>query len=256
MVAPAGTMSPGRSHRHPARLLLVDDDPALLEALSGTLETSLGHYRLDICETGMRAFDCVTAHHYDTIISDVNMPGMNGLEFLIQARRVRPQTPIVLISGHAEDDLIAKALDAGVDDFILKPIERDVFIRTIRHTLHLSRLRVLIERREGNIRRARARHLAIVDKIHQSNERWLNILTEKASHVDSGSRSGDALLQVEQVQRDVDLFKRKHFSHLALLDRFLLDATRAQRQLSEELNLVQDALRRLAFTRLQQRRLR
>jgi hypothetical protein len=69
--------------------------------------------------------------------------------------------------------------------------------------------------------------------------------------VNSVSLSGDPLMRLEQVQRDVDLFKRKSFRHLAVLDAFLLDATRAQHQLSEELNMVQEALRRLAFTRLQ-----
>jgi hypothetical protein len=49
------------------------------------------------------------------------------------------------------------------------------------------------------------RHLAIVEKIHQSNARWLNILRQKAIHGDSVSRSGDALLRLEQVQRDVDV---------------------------------------------------
>jgi DNA-binding NtrC family response regulator len=251
MVAPAGTMSPGGSRRQPARLLLVDDDPVLLHALSGTLANRLGHYLLDTCDTGIRALECVATHHYDTIISDVNMPGMNGLEFLIQAKRVRPHTPVVLISGHADDAVIAQAIDARVDDFIVKPIQRDVFIRTIRHTLHLSRLRLLIERREANIKQARARHVAIVDKIHQSNEQWLSILRQKASNVDSVSLSGDPVMRLEQVQRDVDLFKRKSFRHLAILDAFLVDATRSQRQLSEELNMVQEALRRLASTRRQ-----
>src|SRR6476619_6750335 len=86
-----------RRHR-PAHLLLVDDDPALLEALAGTLQLRLGHFTLDTCDTGMKALARVTAKHYDTIITDVNMPGMNGLEFLTHVRQVRPLTPVVLIS--------------------------------------------------------------------------------------------------------------------------------------------------------------
>ena len=86
----------------PARILLVDDDPALLEALWGTLQNRLDHFRLDTCDTAMKALDCVTARHYDTIISDIKVPGINGLEFLTQVRQIRPLVPVVMISGHAD----------------------------------------------------------------------------------------------------------------------------------------------------------
>ena len=142
-------------------------------------------------------------------------------------------------------------MEVGADDFIVKPIARDVFIRTIRHTLHLSRLHVLIERRQTTIRRAQARHVAIVDRLDQSNERWLNLLRQKATDVEGRTLSGDALRRLETVQRDAEGFKGRSLRHLATLDAFLVQATRAQRHLSEELNRVQEALRGLARSRLQ-----
>jgi CheY-like chemotaxis protein len=102
MVQQAGCISPHNIHsrRHrPAHVLLVDDDPALLEALAGTLQLRLGHFTLDTCDTGMKALARVTAKHYDTIITDVNMPGMNGLEFLTQVRQVRPKVLHVIPLG-------------------------------------------------------------------------------------------------------------------------------------------------------------
>ena len=123
MVEHAGSISPLTHPRglRSAHLLLVDDDPALLEALSGTLQLRLGHFTVETCDTAMKALACVTAKQYDTIISDVNMPGMSGLEFLTLVRQVRPLTPVVLISGHADHALVSKLIDAGAADFIAKP---------------------------------------------------------------------------------------------------------------------------------------
>ena len=64
MLEPAGSISQPANHRKPAHVLLVDDDPALLEALSGTLQNRLGHFILDTCDTGMKALECVAARHY------------------------------------------------------------------------------------------------------------------------------------------------------------------------------------------------
>ena len=70
-----------RSEVHHSHLLLVDDDPSLLDALSGALRLRLGHFTLDTCETSMKALNCVKAKRYDAIISDVNMPGIQGWNF-------------------------------------------------------------------------------------------------------------------------------------------------------------------------------
>jgi len=154
----------------------VDDDHALLEALAGTLQGRLGHFTLDTCDTRNEGVSRVTAKHYDTIITDVNMPGMNGLEFLTQVRQVRPLTPVVLISGHAEPAVVSKAIDAGAADFIVKPIERDVFMWTVRQTLNLSRLRLLSDHRLAIISRALEHYLRIVERLGHSNKKQIGSL--------------------------------------------------------------------------------
>lgn len=132
-----------------SRLLLVDDDPALLDALSGTLQIRLGHFTLDTCQTGMRALECAAATRYDLIIVDLNMPEMDGLHLLRKLKKARPHTPVLMISGHADQALIAEAFHMGVDDFITKPIDRDLFLRSVRQALDSSRLRLLQERQKA-----------------------------------------------------------------------------------------------------------
>src|SRR3982750_3309019 len=66
------------AQRHPmaelSHLLLVDDDPALLDALCGTLHARFGHFSVDACDSGARALELAKQQQYDTIIVDVNMP--------------------------------------------------------------------------------------------------------------------------------------------------------------------------------------
>ena len=245
----------GHSSIMPPRsaVLLVDDDPALLEALSGTLQFHFGHFTLDTCDTGMQALASVSATHYDTIITDVRMPGMSGLEFLARAKEAQPQTPVVLISGHADRTLVSKALEAGASDFIGKPIEREVFMRTVRQTLNLSRLCSLLERQQAMIGRARDHHICLVEKLSQSNERWLGLLAQAVAEDNSVDRPGDGLLRRETVEQQVDIFSRRADRHLAILDAFLAKATHEHRQTLEELNVAQETLRQLAITRLHDR---
>lgn len=253
MAEHAGSIS---SPTHPrllrsAQLLLVDDDPALLEALSGTLQLHLGHFTVDTCDTAMKALACVTAKQYDTIISDVNMPGISGLQFLIQVRQIRPRSPVVLISGHADHALVSKLIDAGAADFIAKPIERNIFISTVRQTLNLFRLQALLERQQARNDRVRDHYMSVVEKLGQSNERWLGLQAENIVKGDSGNRSADGLLRREKDGQRMEIFTKRATHHLTILDAFLFDAAQAHRQTSEELTMAKEKLRRLASTRLQ-----
>src|SRR5688500_12643498 len=78
------------STRKLSRLLLVDDDPALLDALSDTIELHLGPVSLDVSNSGTKALDLVRANRYDAMIVDVNMPNMNGLQFLTAVKYLQP----------------------------------------------------------------------------------------------------------------------------------------------------------------------
>jgi YesN/AraC family two-component response regulator len=255
MVEQAAGSSP--HHIHPRRLrraevLLVDDDPACLEALAGTLQHRLGHFTLDTSDTGTKALDYVTTKHYDTIIADVNMPGMNGIHFLRRVRQLRPLASVVMISGHADHALVATAIDAGAADFIAKPIERDILIYTVRRTLHLSRLRALLDHRRATIGRARDHYLSIVQKLGDSNERWLGSL-DSILKADAGGVPQGALFRQQKAEEQMDILTKRTTRHLAMLDAFLFNATQAHQQTAEELTIAEDRLRSLALTRLQGR---
>ncbi len=150
-----------------SHLLLVDDDPALLDALSGTLESRLKHIELDTCDSGTKALDLVRVKGYDTIIVDVNMPNMNGLQVLTAVKQLRPETPILMITAHADHGVMAKALAAGATDFIAKPFDREEFVRAVRHGLGLSRLQSIAVNLEERHRKTSKKLGFVREKLHQ-----------------------------------------------------------------------------------------
>jgi two-component system, sensor histidine kinase and response regulator len=135
------------------RVLLVDDDPALLDALSEALAIRLPATVTETCESGQAALEKLACARYDVVISDVKMPGMDGLELLARVQGIAPDIPVVLITGHGETDLAIRALRAGAYDLIQKPIDRDYMIASLMRAVEARRLRRDLEEKRAAIER-------------------------------------------------------------------------------------------------------
>lgn len=122
-------------------ILLVDDDAALLHALPQALYLRLQDVVVDTSDSALNALDLVRKNDYDAIVSDIKMPGMDGLAFLARIQEMRPDTPTLLITGHGDHGLAIQALRGGAYDFIQKPIERDYFVAALRRALQTRQLR-------------------------------------------------------------------------------------------------------------------
>src|SRR2546427_3213827 len=108
--------------------LIVDDAPALLAALPEALRLRMAGVTVDTADSGAAALDRIASQEYDAIVTDIKMPGMDGLALLSEIRARRPDTPILMITGHGEYDLAVRALRGGAYDFIQKPIDREHFV--------------------------------------------------------------------------------------------------------------------------------
>src|SRR5207247_2342357 len=91
--------------REEARVLIVDDDPALLQALPETLRLRMSGVAVDTADSAAAALDRIAARDYDAIVTDIRMPGMDGLALLAQIRARQPDTPVLMVTGHAQRDL-------------------------------------------------------------------------------------------------------------------------------------------------------
>jgi len=151
-------------------VLIVDDDLALLEALPEALRLRLGGVTVETADSGGVALDRIAVRDYDAIVTDIKMPGMDGLELLAEIRTRRPDTPTLIITGHGENELVVGALRGGACDFIHKPIDRDYLVTALQRAMatrearrrvkeqqlalehHLDTLEVVVEERAQGLR--------------------------------------------------------------------------------------------------------
>ena len=101
------------------RVLYVDDEKALLDIARIFLERTEG-FRVDVSESATAALELLANTHYDAIISDYQMPEMDGIEFLIRVRSVLGDIPFILFTGKGREEVVIKAIDNGVDFYLQK----------------------------------------------------------------------------------------------------------------------------------------
>lgn len=125
-----------------SRVLIVDDDAALLQALPQAIALRLPEVAVDTAKSALEALKCAKACEYDAIVSDIKMPGMDGLALIEHLHKLYPDIPTILITGHGERELAIQALRVGAYDFIQKPIDRDYFIAALQRAMqkhHMSK---------------------------------------------------------------------------------------------------------------------
>ncbi len=127
------------------RVLIVDDDPALLEALPEALRLRMSVLAVETCDSATEALGKIADEDYDAIVTDIKMPGMDGLALLDEIQKLRPETPTLLITGHGEHDLAVQALRRGAYDYIQKPIDRDYFTASLARAIERRGLARRIE---------------------------------------------------------------------------------------------------------------
>jgi DNA-binding NtrC family response regulator len=115
----------------PLSVLIVDDDVALLEALPEALRLRMGGVTVETADSAAAALTRMADRNYDVIVTDIRMPGMDGLKLLEEIRTRQPDTPTLIITGHGDNDLVVHALRGGARDFIEKPIDRDYFVAAL-----------------------------------------------------------------------------------------------------------------------------
>lgn len=103
------------------RILVVDDEKEVRETLSEMIE-GLG-YAVRVAENGVEAIDRIKKEKIDLIITDLSMPQMNGLELILNAKRINPNIPIAVISAYGSAENTTYALTRGAFNFIAKPFK-------------------------------------------------------------------------------------------------------------------------------------
>ncbi|KZZ19416.1 sigma-54-dependent Fis family transcriptional regulator, partial [Oleiphilus sp. HI0078] len=118
------------------KVLIVEDDKELREALCTTLQLAgMGFVEADCAENALKELENA---HFDVVISDVNMPGMDGHELLQQVKLKYPGLPMMLITAYGQIKLAVEAMQSGAADYLVKPFEPKTLIQSIIKILGLG----------------------------------------------------------------------------------------------------------------------
>ena len=115
--AAAAPAAPVRSTRQ--RVLVVDDEASIRDLLSKTL--ALAEYDVDTAPDGTSALDRMRQFNYDLLIADLKMPGMDGLTLIRQAKRIKADLPVIIITGFSTESSAIEAVNLGVAGYLTKP---------------------------------------------------------------------------------------------------------------------------------------
>ncbi len=121
-----------------AHLLIVDDEPNTLASLSRAFR--LAGHEATVCDNAAKALELAKAEPYDLILSDVVMPGKDGLTLLEELKQHGVAAPVVMMSGQAHIEMAVRATRLGALDFLEKPISSDKLMLTVENALKLQRL--------------------------------------------------------------------------------------------------------------------
>ena len=121
--------SPSDTHKSGLDILVVDDDRLVLNVVS-EIVSAVGHHPHTATD-GDAALEAMSAHHYDLVISDIRMPGMDGFQLAARVRVEYPDTYLVLMTGFSSDSTFREAMKLDVDAYLSKPFKSVELIRVL-----------------------------------------------------------------------------------------------------------------------------
>ena len=102
-----------------SRVLVADDESSIRELLAKTL--ALAEYEVDTAPDGRAALERLRLGHYDLLIADLKMPGMDGLTLIREAKRLKADLPVIIITGFSTESSAIEAVNLGVAGYLTKP---------------------------------------------------------------------------------------------------------------------------------------
>ncbi len=150
-------------------VLYIDDEPALLDLGRTFLEMS-GFLRIDTALSTLEAIEKLKTTSFDCIVSDYQIPGMNGIEFLKYIRAMHPELPFILFTGRGREEVVIEAIDYDVDSYVQKGGESTAQFAELSH-----RIRNAIDRRKAvrALRESEDRYRAVVETQTELISRFL-----------------------------------------------------------------------------------
>ncbi len=123
-----------------SRILVIEDESAIRRVLVKILSEENDTYVVEEAEDGLKGIEAIKNNDYDLALCDIKMPKMDGVEVLEAARKIKPEIPFIMISGHGDLDTAVGTMRAGAFDYISKPPDLNRLLTTVRNALDRKEL--------------------------------------------------------------------------------------------------------------------
>ena len=123
-----------------AKILVIEDEAAIRRVLIKILSEENSTYEVDEAEDGLIGTEKVKDEDYDLVLCDIKMPKMDGIEVLEAIKKIKPEVPVVMISGHGDLDTAVNTMKLGAFDYISKPPDLNRLLNTVRNALDRKEL--------------------------------------------------------------------------------------------------------------------
>jgi len=123
-----------------SKILVVEDEAAIRRVLIKILSEENDSYQLSEAEDGLAAMELIKKEDFDLVICDIKMPKMDGVEVLQASKKIKPELPFVMISGHGDLETAVNTMRYGAFDYISKPPDLNRLLNTVRNALDRNEL--------------------------------------------------------------------------------------------------------------------
>lgn len=125
-----------------SKILVIEDESAIRRVLVKILAEENDSYNVVEAEDGLAGIDVIKKEDFDLVLCDIKMPKMDGVEVLEAAKKIKPEIPFIMISGHGDLDTAVNTMRLGAYDYISKPPDLNRLLTTVRNALDRKELAV------------------------------------------------------------------------------------------------------------------
>ncbi|WP_026705857.1 sigma-54-dependent transcriptional regulator [Flavobacterium soli] len=123
-----------------SKILIIEDEAAIRRVLTKILSEENDTYQVEEAEDGVSGFEKIKNNDYDLVLCDIKMPKMDGVEVLEAVKKIKPEIPMVMISGHGDMETAINTMRLGAFDYISKPPDLNRLLNTVRNALDKKQL--------------------------------------------------------------------------------------------------------------------